>query len=86
MFRFDQMIHSHMTVREVMQRWPGTSEVFDRFGFRSVCHDCDVQTVASRQGLPPADVVLALNLAVFGDPAAECDPAGEREPAVCRRA
>lgn len=66
MFRFDQLINSHMTVREVVQRWPETGEVIERFGFRSVCHDCDLQTVARRQELPVMDVVMALNVAAFG--------------------
>jgi hypothetical protein len=69
MFRFDEMIHSRMTVREVLQRWPATGEVIESLGFRAICHDCDLQTVARRQEIAVADVVLALNAAAFGVPA-----------------
>jgi hypothetical protein len=37
MFRFDLLIRSGMTVREVKQRYPSTAPLFDQFGFRSVC-------------------------------------------------
>lgn len=66
MFRFDELIHSRMTVREVLGRWPETSEVVERFGFRTVCHDCDLQTVARRQEILVADVLTALNAVAFG--------------------
>ena len=66
MFRFDELIHSRMTIREVVQRWPETRDVIENFGFRDVCHDCDLQTVARRQEIAVCDVVLALNSAAFG--------------------
>ncbi|MEP7362240.1 MAG: hypothetical protein ABI972_03220 [Acidobacteriota bacterium] len=69
MFRFDELIHPRMTVREVVQRWPATGEVIENFGFRTVCHDCDLQTVARRQEIAVADVFMALNAAAFGAPA-----------------
>jgi len=80
MFRSDQMIHSRMTLREVVQRWPRTAGVVERYGFRAVCHDCDLQTAARRQGVSALDVILALNLEVFGD------SAETYQPAACRRA
>lgn len=80
MFRFEQMIHSRMTLREVVQRWPRTAGVVERYGFRTVCHDCDLQTAARRQGVPAMEVILALNLEVFGD------SAETNERAACRRA
>ena len=80
MFRFEQMIHSRMTLREVVHRWPRTVGVVERYGFRAVCHDCDLQTAALRQGVPAMEVILALNLEVFGD------SAETNERAACRRA
>ena len=46
MFRFDQLIRSGMTVRDVKQRYPSTVPLFEQFGFRSVCDDCDIATPA----------------------------------------
>lgn len=66
MFRFDQLIRPSMTVREVKHRYPQTARVFEELGFRSVCDDCAIETVAQRQGLSTLDVVDALNRAMLG--------------------
>jgi hypothetical protein len=66
MFRFDQLIRSGMTVRDVKQRYPSTVPLFEQFGFRSVCDDCDIATAARRIGLDTSDVLQALNDATFG--------------------
>jgi hypothetical protein len=64
MFRFDQLIHSRMIVRDIKREWPATIELFDRYGFRPSCDDCDLQSLARKHGLNVADVVTALNLAI----------------------
>jgi hypothetical protein len=64
MFRFDQLIHSRMIVRDIKREWPATIELFDEYGFRPSCDDCDLQSVARKHGLNVADVVTALNLAI----------------------
>jgi hypothetical protein len=61
MLRFDKLIRSSMTVREVKERYPHTSVVFENFGFRYICDDCSIDLVAQRQGLRPSQVVDALN-------------------------
>jgi hypothetical protein len=42
MFRFDQLIRHDMTVRDVTQRYLATVPLFEQFGFRPVCDDCDL--------------------------------------------
>jgi hypothetical protein len=66
MFRFDQLIRRDMIVRDVKQRFPETQEVFEEFGFRPICDDCDIETIARKNGLSSLDVVDALNRAAFG--------------------
>ncbi len=66
MFRFDQLIRRDMIVRDVKQRYPETVPVFEQLRFHPVCDDCDIGTVARKNGLDPADVVSALNDAAFG--------------------
>jgi hypothetical protein len=66
MFRFDQLIRRDMIVRDVKQRFPQTIAVFEEFGFRSICDDCDIETVVRKNGLSSAEVVDALNRAAFG--------------------
>ena len=66
MFRFDQLIRRDMIVRDVKQRHPETVSVFETFRFHPVCDDCDIGTVARKNGLDPLDVIAALNDAAFG--------------------
>ena len=66
MFRFDQLIRRDMIIRDVKQRHPETIPVFDALHFRAVCDDCDIETVARKNGLKASDVVEALNRAAFG--------------------
>ena len=55
-----------MVVRDVKQRHPETIPVFEELGFRPACDDCDIETVARKNGLSTPDVLEALNRAVFG--------------------
>ena len=66
MFRFDRLIRRDMIIREVKQHHPETADVFEQLHFRTVCDDCDIETVARKNGLDVRDVVDALNAAAFG--------------------
>jgi len=66
MFRFDQLIRRDMIVRDVKQSYPETIPVFEELGFRPSCDDCDIETVARKNGISSQDVLAALNQAVFG--------------------
>jgi hypothetical protein len=66
MFRFDQLIRRDMIIRDVKQRHPETIPVFEDLHYRHACDDCDIETVARKNGLKVPDVVEALNQAVFG--------------------
>ena len=65
MFRFDQLIRRDMIIRDVKQRHPETLPVFEQFRFRTSCDDCDIETVARKNGLNSMDVIEALNQATF---------------------
>jgi hypothetical protein len=69
MFRFDELIRGHMVIRDVKQAHPATVAVFEELGFRPICDDCDIETVARKNGLASRDVVEALNRAAFGSQA-----------------
>ena len=76
MFRFDQLIRRDMIVRDVKQRHPETVPLFEQFRFHPVCDDCDIGTVARKNGLNLADVLEALNQAAFGPQAETGEHAG----------
>jgi hypothetical protein len=65
MFRFDELIRRDMIIRDVKQRHPETASVFENLHYRAVCDDCDIETVARKNGLNVRDVVDALNAAAF---------------------
>ena len=66
MFRFDQLIRRDMIIRDVKQLHPETVEIFEQLRFRPPCDDCDIETVARKNGLNVRDVVDTLNQAAFG--------------------
>jgi hypothetical protein len=66
MFRFDQLIRRDTIIRDVKQQHPETAEIFEKLHFRSVCDDCDIETVARKNGLDIRDVLDTLNQAAFG--------------------
>ena len=66
MFRFDQLIRRDAIIRDVKQAHPETIPIFDAFRYRHPCDDCDIETVARKNGLNVLDVVDALNRAAFG--------------------
>jgi hypothetical protein len=73
MFRFDQLIRRDMMVRDVKQRYPETVPVFEALHFRNTCDDCDIETVARKNGLNMPDVLDALNRAAFGSQAEDTE-------------
>ena len=79
MFRFDQLIRRDTIIRDVKQLYPNTIPVFEQLHFRPTCDDCDIQTVARKNGLNVPDVVAALNEAAFG-PDVERQDAGNQTP------
>jgi hypothetical protein len=78
MFRFDQLIRRDMIVRDVKQRHPETVPVFEALHFRYTCDDCDIETVARKNGLNLPDVLDALNRAAFGQKAEESEDASHQ--------
>lgn len=65
MFRFDELIRRDAIIRDVKQRYPNTIPVFEALRFRTPCDDCDIETVARKNGLKTLDVLDALNQAAF---------------------
>lgn len=55
-----------MIIRDVKQRHAETIPVFEQLHYRAACDDCDIETVARKNGLKVQDVLEALNQAVFG--------------------
>jgi hypothetical protein len=67
-----------MIVREVKQKYPDTIPVFEQYGFRPVCDDCDIETNVRKNGLSSVEVIDALNRAVFAGNAEDKDNASDQ--------
>jgi hypothetical protein len=63
--RFDELIRSGMTVREVRLKYPATGPVMEEMGFRSSCDDCSLDVVSRKYGLNSREVVDKLNAVAF---------------------
>jgi hypothetical protein len=70
MFRFDQLIRHDMIMRDVKQSHPDTVPIFEALGFRASCDDCDIATVARKNGISTTNALQALNQGAFGPKAA----------------
>jgi hypothetical protein len=55
-----------MIIRDVKRLHPETIPVFEELRFRYTCDDCDIESVARKNGLKTPDVIEALNRAAFG--------------------
>ena len=77
MFRFDRLIRRDMIVRDVKQRHPETVPIFEQLHYRQACDDCDIETVARKNGIKVQDVLETLNRAAFGPKETE-DHAGNQ--------
>ncbi|HUB82551.1 MAG TPA: hypothetical protein VMB03_27325 [Bryobacteraceae bacterium] len=80
MFRFDQFIRRDTIIRDVKRRHPKTIPVFEELHFRAPCDDCDIETVARKNGLNVLDVVEALNQAAFGTKADNDHAVSQEQP------
>ena len=64
MYRDPDVIEAYDDVREVRQRFPASIPVFEQYGIRPACHDCQISMAAQRASVPTDVLVEALNHAV----------------------
>ena len=61
MFRFTDLVQGNEIVRDVKQKHPETSEVFERFGLRPSCYDCAIKVAARKVGASVDDLLVEVN-------------------------
>jgi len=61
MFRFTDLVRGDEIVRDVKQKHPETSEVFERFGLRPSCYDCAIKVAARKVGASVDDLLVEVN-------------------------
>jgi hypothetical protein len=66
MFRFDQSTRRDMVIRDIKGLYLQTLPAFEQPGFVLVRDNCDLETIARKNGLNPLDVAGPLNQTAFG--------------------
>ena len=66
MFKFTDLVRGDEIVRDVKQKYPETTEVFERFGLRPSCYDCAVKVAARKVGASVNDLLAEVNQAIRG--------------------
>jgi len=64
MFRFADLVQGGEIVRDVKQKYPETTEVFERFGLRPSCYDCAIKVAARKVGASVDDLLVEVNKAI----------------------
>jgi hypothetical protein len=52
-------------VRDVKQKFPETTPVFDQFGLRASCDDCSIEMSARKVGASFEDLLVEVNKAIY---------------------
>jgi len=64
MFRFADLVQGGEIVRDVKQKYPETTEVFERFGLRPSCYDCAIKVAARKVGASVDELLVEVNKAI----------------------
>ena len=65
MLQFSDLVRGGEVVRDVKQKFPETSPVFEKFGLRPSCDDCSIEMSARKVGAPLEDLLVAANKAIY---------------------
>jgi hypothetical protein len=63
-FRFTDFVRGDEIVRDVKQKYPETTEVFEKFGLRPSCYDCAIKVAARKVGASVDDLLIEVNKAI----------------------
>ena len=65
MFRFTDQVRGGEIVRDVKQRFPETSAVFEKHGLRPSCYDCSIDQAARKVGAVVGDLLGEINEVIY---------------------
>jgi hypothetical protein len=65
MFQFTDLVRGGETVRDVLQKFPETEAVFERFALRPSCYDCSIEMAARKVGASFDDLLVEVNKAIY---------------------
>lgn len=65
MLQFDDLVRGENTVRDVREKFPETSPVFEKFKMRPSCSDCPITYAARRSGAQLDDLLVQVNETIY---------------------
>ena len=65
MLQFTDLVRGGETVRDVKQKYPETTAVFEQFGLRPSCDDCSIEMSARKVGASLEDLLVKVNTAIY---------------------
>jgi hypothetical protein len=65
MLQFTDLVRGGEVVRDVKQKYPETSPVFEKFGLRPSCDDCSIEMSSRKVGASLEDLLVEVNKAIY---------------------
>lgn len=65
MLKFSDLVRGGEVVRDVKQKFPETTPVFEKFGLRPSCDDCSIEMSARKVGASLEDLLVEANKAIY---------------------
>jgi hypothetical protein len=65
MLQFSDLVRGGEVVRDVKQKFPETTPVFEKFGLRPSCDDCSIEMSARKVGASLEDLLVEANKAIY---------------------
>jgi hypothetical protein len=65
MLQFTDLVRGGEVVRDVKQKYPETSPVFEKFALRASCDDCSIEMSARKVGASLEDLLVEVNKAIY---------------------
>ncbi|MDR3674225.1 MAG: hypothetical protein P4N24_01960 [Acidobacteriota bacterium] len=65
MVQFTDLVRGGETVRDIKQKYPETTPVFEQFKLRPSCDDCSLEMSARKVGVPLEDLLVEINKAIY---------------------
>jgi iron-sulfur cluster repair protein YtfE (RIC family) len=65
MLQLHDLVRADNTVSEIVEKYPETGPVFQKFQVRVSCYDCPIRHAARKSGIELEDLLVGVNEAIY---------------------
>jgi iron-sulfur cluster repair protein YtfE (RIC family) len=65
MLQLHDLVRAQSTVTEILQKFPETEAVFQKFKMRVSCYECPIQWAAQKSGIELDALLVEVNEAIY---------------------